>query len=304
MTGDEGGGRVVETGYAKINLYLHVGGVRTDGLHALESLFVFTEDGDRIEARPHDALTLEVVGPFAGALAGEPPERNLVLRAARALRTATGRNDGARLILDKRLPVAAGIGGGSADAAAALRALVRLWRIDIDASTLATLAFRLGADVPACLSGAPVQVSGAGEVLRPGPRLPPLWTVLINQGAAMPTGPVFRLFDRLHPAAAAPSQVGSVPPTVDGVRDLLACTHNALERPALSLEPGISEAIACAANAPGALGARMSGSGASVFGLFSSAAAALRCARVARSRGWWASASPLRRAGSTVLAQA
>ena len=166
---------IVETAPAKINLYLHVGPLRGDGLHELASLFVFAYDGDIVTAAPSSDLSLTINGPFASALDGFPVTSNLVWRAADLLRHRFGVGDGAALTLEKNLPIAAGIGGGSADAAAALRALRKLWLLDISDVALAALSFELGADVPACLARAPVNVTGAGEILAPGPVLPPLW---------------------------------------------------------------------------------------------------------------------------------
>jgi len=276
---------------AKINLFLHVGPVRRDGLHDLESLFVFADAGDLVEASPSEQLTLEISGPFAGSLKTEPVERNLVLRAARRLQNEAGINSGAALSLNKRLPVAAGIGGGSADAAAALRALIRLWRIDISPNELRRLAFSLGADVPACLSREPVRVSGAGEILTPGPQLPPLWVCLANPGVATLTGPIFRAFDATNPAPNRP-----VSPKLEGsgyqrVTSLMENSRNDLQPIAIAGEPVIQKVINRLAGLPGALAARMSGSGATAFGLYSSAGAAQRAAQDMKGRGWWSMAA-------------
>ena len=289
---------IVETAPAKINLYLHVGPVREDGLHDLASLFVFAEDGDRVTAAPSGGFSLEVTGPFALALAGLPPEDNLVLRAARRLREACGVDAGAALTLEKNLPVAAGIGGGSADAAAALRALARLWKADISEDALARLAFALGADIPACLAGAPVNVGGAGEEITPGPVLPPLWICLVNPGVETPTGPVFRAFDEARPAPPRPEFVAFAAPQTlpdyDALQEALAASRNDLQPFAAARAPAIAQALALLEQAPGALIARMSGSGATCFALFASQTATRRAAREAQGRGWWAMASRLR----------
>lgn len=289
---------IVETAPAKINLYLHVGPVREDGLHELASLFVFAEDGDRVTAAPSDNLTLEVTGPFAAALADLPPEDNLVLRAAARLRDACGATSGATLTLEKNLPVAAGVGGGSADAAAALRALARLWNADISEDALVRLAFALGADIPACLAGAPVNVSGAGEHMAPGPVLPPLWICLANPGVETPTGPIFRAFDEARPAPPAPqfaefssSQTLS---DYDALQTALAASRNDLQPFAIEGAPVIADVIEVLGSAPGVLTARMSGSGATCFALFDSETKARRAEREARERGWWTMASRLR----------
>ena len=158
--------RLTEPAPAKVNLYLHLTGRRDDGYHLLDSLVVFAGIGDTLSAAPAETLSLHVAGPFAAGLAGEPD--NLVLRAARALAAEAGVTAGAHLVLDKHLPVASGIGGGSADAAAALRLLCRLWRLAPQPAALARLAAGLGADVPVCLAGRAARMGGIGERLATG----------------------------------------------------------------------------------------------------------------------------------------
>lgn len=284
---------IVETAPAKINLYLHVGPVRDDGLHELASLFVFAEEGDRISVKPSEKLSLSIEGPFSFALSELAPQQNLVWRAAETLRSHSGVEEGAEITLEKNLPIASGIGGGSADAAAALRALVRLWRIDISEKELEQLAFGLGADVPSCLSRAPVHVTGAGELLEPAPALPPLWICLVNPGVEMPTGPVFREFDAAHPSPPIPKIIALDTSGYDELAAGLAVTRNDLEPIAIARAPVIGEVIDRLAAAPDALLARMSGSGATVFGLFTSAEAAQKAETDAHSQGWWALASRL-----------
>ena len=274
---------------AKINLYLHVGGVRRDRLHELRSLFLFADAGDVVSVEPARALTLTIAGPFSAPLLKEPAERNLVMRAARLLQKEAGEDAGARITLEKRLPIASGVGGGSADAAATFRALMKLWRLEIPAPRLAALAFALGADVPACLSRAPVLVGGAGERLQPAPALPPLSVCLVNPRIPMPTGPVFRAFDAQNPAPAAPQDPDfSAARRLDGVRALIAASRNDLEPFAIARAPVIADVIARLSGQPGALAARMSGSGATVFALFHARSAAARAAAAMRARGWWA----------------
>jgi len=290
---------IQETAPAKINLYLHVGGLRLDRLHELRSLFFFADCGDVITVEPAHDLSLAITGPFAGALLRESAEENLVMRAARVLRDATGVAGGARLTLDKRLPIASGVGGGSADAAATLRALTKLWAISISPDRLRALSFSLGADVPACLVRAPILVSGAGERVEPAPRLPPLAVCLVNSGVAMPTGRVFRAFDQKNPEPAPPLS----PPLagrigLDGLRALIASTRNDLEPIAIGIEPGLAGVIEKLSRAPGAMPARMSGSGATVFSLFGSRVAAARAARAMRSEGWWAADADVIGAGA------
>lgn len=282
---------IEEIAPAKINLYLHVGAVRSDGLHELCSLFVFAEDGDRVRAAPSDKVTLEITGPFGAALQSEPVESNLVYQAAQALRAAFSVEAGAALVLDKRLPVAAGVGGGSADAAATLRALIKLWNVAPAPDQLKALAFELGADVPACLTRAPLNVSGAGEILAPGPSLPPLWVCLANTGVKMPTGPVFNAYDTAHPSPPAPQLFAADKVGAAGVAQLLRETRNDLQAPAIAIDPGIGEALAFLNAQPNTLGARMSGSGATCFALFEGENAARDCENAARTQGWWAMAA-------------
>lgn len=280
---------IEEIAPAKINLYLHVGGLRRDRLHELRSLFLFADAGDVVRVEAARTLTLDITGPFAAPLLKEPAERNLVMRAARALQREAGAAAGARITLDKRLPIASGVGGGSADAAATLRALMKLWRLDPPPARLSALAFALGADVPACLTRAPVLVSGAGERISPAPRLAPIAVCLVNPRVAMPTGPVFRAFDAATPAPAPPRDPEfSQACSIDGLSGLMAATRNDLQPFAVAREPVIGRVIARLSSAPGALPARMSGSGATVFSLFSAQSAAARAASAMRAEGWWA----------------
>ena len=281
---------IAERAPAKINLFLHVGPARADGLHDLYSLFVFAELGDIISVRNAAALSLDIAGPFADALAGAEARDNLIWRAAEALAARAGRAPGAAIRLEKKLPVAAGIGGGSADAAAALRALRRLWGLRTTEAELAALAFSLGADVPACLGAAPVRVAGAGERLAPAPPIPPLHVVLVNPRVAAPTGPVFKAFDASPPPAGP-----FAPPLADfagdaaGFVDFLAAQRNDLEAPATALIPQIGAVLEALRAAPQTRLARMSGSGATCFALCSGAREAAGLARdlAARRPQWW-----------------
>jgi len=269
---------------AKINLYLHVTGRRPDGYHLIDSLTAFTELGDRILVRPAGELSLEIEGPFARALSDG--EDNLVLRAARALQERASVRSGARITLVKNLPVASGIGGGSSDAAATLKALAALWRLDASLFGDPDWAVaRLGADVPVCLFASPAQVSGIGESVRHGPALPPCAIVLVNPGVAVPTGPVFArrtgAFSPNAPIAAAPDFASMV--------RALAERRNDLAEPATSIAPIIGRTLDAVAHSAGCGLARMSGSGATCFGLFEDDAAAEAAARrlVAEHPDWW-----------------
>ncbi len=271
------GPAVAEFAPAKLNLALHVTGRRADGYHLLDSLVAFAAVGDRITLAPGQGITLS--GPFAADL---PGEGNLCLRAARLLdlRAAIG--------LEKVLPVASGIGGGSADAAAVLRGFARGGEALPAPGAIAAL----GADVPVCLAGRPTRMRGIGEVLDPVPALPALHLVLVNPGLAVATPAVFAALDhRDSPALPAlPARFADAP----ALLDWLAATRNDLEAPARRLQPVIGTVLAALTHA-GAGFARMSGSGATCFGLFASAAAAeAACARIrAAQSGWWAVATRL-----------
>jgi 4-diphosphocytidyl-2-C-methyl-D-erythritol kinase len=282
----------VENARAKINLALHVTGRRPDGYHILDSLVVFAEIADTLKAVPRDEalVRLAIDGQFAKELerAG-PVEDNLVIRAADELMAAfPGRPiRGVRLDLTKRLPVASGIGGGSADAAAALRLLDRLWGFDTSRDTLAAIGLRLGADVPACLISRPLKVEGIGERITPASGIPELPMILVNPGVALPTRNVFR---RLQPEDRTP--MWPVPP---GFRTLiefvqwLRLSRNDLFEPAKEEAKVVGTVVKAVSSDPECLIARMSGSGATVFGIFNSHAAAERAAaRIhAAKPGWW-----------------
>jgi 4-diphosphocytidyl-2-C-methyl-D-erythritol kinase len=274
---------------AKINLFLHVGPVRSDGLHEIASLFVFADRGDVVSVAPASALSLEIVGPHAESLKRFAVESNLVMQAAKALQSAGRVEAGAAIVLDKRLPIASGVGGGSADAAATLLALMELWNICFDERALRDIAFNLGADVPACLHRCPIYVAGAGERISAGPTLPPLSVCLVNPRVDMPTGPVFRAFDGANPAPPAP-RLPSAPPPMgqEQFADWLNETRNDLEVHAAAKAPIIESVKSFLASAPGCIFARMSGSGATVFGLFTTDLASQRAAEEAQARGWWA----------------
>ncbi|MCF4165120.1 4-(cytidine 5'-diphospho)-2-C-methyl-D-erythritol kinase [Zavarzinia compransoris] len=288
---------VVEQAPAKVNLYLHVTGRRADGYHLLESLVVFAEVGDRVTARsaPAGTLSLEVTGPAAGALDGAA-EDNLVLRAARALRHALGDPGlGAVLTLEKTLPVASGIGGGSADAAATLRALTRLWGRAPSPAALAALAASLGADVPVCLAGRPALMAGIGESLSPlAGSLPAIGIVLANPGVALSTPAVFQgLGGRFGPA----DRLEGTPATVTELVAALGRRRNDLEAPAIAACPTIAGVLTALSACPGVLLARMSGSGATCFGLCADAATASAAAETLRVShpGWWVAGGGLAR---------
>jgi len=280
---------------AKVNLYLHVVGRRPDGYHLLDSLIAFADIGDRVTATLSDTLSLTVGGPEAAALANLGDD-NLVLRAARLLADAgePGGATGAALHLEKTLPVASGIGGGSSDAAATLRVLDGLWQSRLPAAELAALALRLGADVPACLAAQPVWVGGVGEQLEPVADLPPAGIVLANPRRALPTAAVFR--QRRGPFAAS-GRFTAMPADAAGLAAMLARRRNDLTEAALTLVPEIAAVLDRLAGLPGSLLARMSGSGATCFALFADRAAALQAAAdlTHAEAGWWSAGGALMR---------
>ncbi|HWK46828.1 MAG TPA: 4-(cytidine 5'-diphospho)-2-C-methyl-D-erythritol kinase [Stellaceae bacterium] len=271
---------------AKVNLTLAVVGRRPDGYHLLDSLVGFTEAGDTIAVAPAETLSLSIDGPFGITLAGDVAE-NLVMRAARALADAAGIRTGAAIRLTKRLPIASGIGGGSSDAAATLRALARLWRLDLEPGALARIGLALGADIPVCLAGHPARLSGIGDRVEPGPDLPPAPLLLVNPGIGLPTPRVFAA----RRGAFSPPGPDHWPalPDAAALAAALAPLPNDLTKAAIGLLPPIASILDALAAAPGCLLARMSGSGATCFGLFtdtaSLAAAATRLA--AAHPSWW-----------------
>ncbi|UPY36269.1 4-(cytidine 5'-diphospho)-2-C-methyl-D-erythritol kinase [Sediminicoccus sp. KRV36] len=273
---------MTEAAPAKVNLFLHVTGRRGDGYHLLDSLAVFGPAADALSATPAEALSLTLAGPFGATLAAE--QDNLVLRAARALAAATGQAPAAALHLEKHLPVASGIGGGSADAAAALRLLNRLWGSGLDADALARIAAPLGADIPVCIASRPARMQGIGEVISAAPALPECGLLLVNPRVPVATPAVFRA---RQGAFSTPAPLPQAWPDAASMAADLLRLHNDLEAPALLLCPVIAEVLAALRATPGCLLARMSGSGATCFGLFATAAAA-RAAAENMPRDWWA----------------
>jgi 4-diphosphocytidyl-2-C-methyl-D-erythritol kinase len=271
---------ITQSAPAKINLFLHVGDKRADGFHPLQSLAVFTDMGDVLTADAAPDLSLAINGPFAGGLEGEAD--NLVLRAARSLG-----NKGASLHLTKNLPVASGIGGGSSDAAAALRGLRALWNDSRDDAALQVIAAALGSDIPVCLDAVPAFMEGRGELLRSVEAMPRVPMLLVNPGVAVPTRDVFAV---LASRSGAEMQLprGRFRDTADLLR-FLETTRNDLEAPARALQPVIGDVLAALAALPGALLSRMSGSGATCFGIFADDDCCRRAAEQlagAHSR-WW-----------------
>lgn len=287
---------------AKVNLDLRVISRRADGYHELDSLVVFSSVGDRLAFEHADALELHLTGPYAGALENEAPQANLVLRAAELLRELGGDpNLGARITLTKNLPVASGLGGGSADAAATLSGLAALWGMDVGDAELARLGLKLGADVPVCLLGRPCYLGGIGEEISELTRFPRAWLVLINPRKALSTPEVFKAFDgrfsSKRDGVNEDSLVGFA--SLEDLLKVMTGSWNDLEPPAIALVPEIADCLAELRAERGCRLARMSGSGASCFGLFASheeASSAARSIGTRRSE-WWVAEGDMGGAG-------
>ncbi len=291
---------IIEAAPAKVNLYLHVLGRRADGYHELDSLVAFASVGDRLTIRPitkaaladapDDGPQLTITGPFADALAREGHANNLVTRAAVAFARICGQSPRVRIALEKNLPITSGIGGGSTDAAACLRALARLWGVPTDHPSLYELGLRLGADIPVCLAKRPAYFGGVGDRLAPAPPLPETHIVLVNPGVPVPTPAVFKALQSNFSGAARFTQA---PADTAELATLLAERGNDLARPAAIIAPVITEILEALAATPGCLLARLSGSGPTGFGLYATAAEAEAAAQRLARPGWWVRAARL-----------
>ena len=291
-----------ELAHAKINLYLHVTGRRqADGYHLLDSLAVFAGAADRLDLKMGSGrgghVALDITGRFCAGLGSEDCADNLIVRAGAMLREQIG-TDAARALPDveitlhKELPVASGIGGGSADAAAALRLLLRVWNLDLPRATLMALATRLGADVPVCLEQRAARMEGIGEELSPAPGLPPCGMMLVNCGQSVSTPQVFKTRAPVFtPRATLPPAWATL---ADMVRDLAAQTND-LQEAACGICPEIVTVLDALRAAPGCRLARMSGSGATCFALFDSPEAARAAQAAVQQAGahWWVWAGDL-----------
>jgi 4-diphosphocytidyl-2-C-methyl-D-erythritol kinase len=282
---------------AKVNLTLRIFGRRADGFHELESLVAFAPFGDRLTLWPDGSLDLKVSGPMAAG-AG-PLADNLVLRAARALAERIEGLTLGRFVLFKQLPSGAGLGGGSADAAAALRLIAKANGLGLDDRRIHEAACATGADIPVCLDPRPRVMRGVGEILSAPMVLPKLGILIVHPGLALPTGPVFKALG-LAPgeqyAKAPSSSPSSAAPDRDALLAWLASERNDLERAAISIAPQISDILSAIAGLAECRLARMSGSGSACFGLFDSAQAAMAAAThlTAARPSWWVRAGPLR----------
>jgi 4-diphosphocytidyl-2-C-methyl-D-erythritol kinase len=270
---------------AKLNLYLHITGKRADGYHLLDGLVGFADVGDVVTITTAEALSFTVDGPFAAGLEGDS-DSNLVVKAARAMAELAGRAPDVALHLTKNLPVASGIGGGSADAAACIRGLAQLWNVDPASAEVLAIAAGLGSDIPVCVAGRAAYIGGVGVDIAPAPELPPAGVLLVNPGIALSTPSVYRA----RTGGFSPeNRFNTPPPDAAALAALLAERGNGLTEAAVSLVPEIDAVLKAIAALPGCLLSRMSGSGATCFGIFGSAEAAATAASVlapAHAR-WW-----------------
>jgi 4-diphosphocytidyl-2-C-methyl-D-erythritol kinase len=277
---------------AKLNLYLHITGKQPDGYHLLDSLVAFTGIGDEVILEPAARFDFAITGPMAGRLHEEPWETNLVVRAAWQLAAMLDQQPNFKLTLVKNLPVASGIGGGSSDAAAALRLVAAHYGLEPVDPRLTSIAAALGSDVPCCLTMTSCYFCGTGAVTEPGPVLPTTPVVLVNPNEALPTPAVYKARQgAFSPAARLPH----APADSTELAAMLAARRNDLTEAACSLKPTVRDVLAALAATPDCLLARMSGSGATCFGLYATTAAAQVAARqlVECYPTWWVQASDL-----------
>lgn len=275
---------------AKVNLYLHVTGKRADGYHLLDSLIVFAETGDDIAVTAAADVTLAIDGPFGAGLDAGP--NNLVMRAALGLRDLTGVKQGAAIRLQKNLPIASGIGGGSADAAATLQSLIGLWQVKPDRAVLYALAEKLGADVPVCLDGRSSFVGGIGEDIQLAGALPPAHLLLVNPLVETPTPAVFKA----RRGDFSPVARWHEPPaSAQDLAAFLMTRKNDLTAPAIIVAPIVADVLSAIAATKDCLLSRLSGSGATCFGVFETAATAEAARQQVKAQypDWWAVAAKI-----------
>ncbi len=274
---------------AKLNLNLHITGKTSQEYHLLDSLVVFTEFGDELEFSEADDLSLEITGSFAQTVTTED---NLVLHAARLLQPYASRPCGAHIVLHKEIPVGAGLGGGSSDAAVTLKALHDMWGISLSDEKLAELALSLGSDIPVCLSGRSAWIAGIGDKITPVAIHADLWMVLVNSGQPLATPKVYAAYDgdfrNEQPHA---KKIGSS----QALFDIVMATYNDLQPAATTLCPEIDEVLNVLGLAPGAVMSRMSGSGATCFGLFRSVQEAQQACSLIKQQhaNWWCVATKM-----------
>lgn len=284
--------------WAKLNLYLHVVGRRADGYHLIDSLFVFLDVCDDLVISESDRIELIVDGPYCGALGD--PKNNLVMVAATTLAKEAGISLGARIRLTKNLPLASGVGGGSADAAAAMRGLREVWSLDFSDEDLMRIGLDLGADVPSCIGSRAAAVSGVGEIVEPISDMPDFAVLLVNPLVEISTAQVFAELknrgDSFSEAATLAADLCDFSRLVAEI----AARKNDLEAPAIGIAPVIGQLLNELKTLPGCSLARMSGSGATCFGLFEEIESARRAAEIFRDQhpDWWITATqPVRGRG-------
>ena len=277
---------VRETAKAKINLDLRVCGRRDDGYHDLDSLVVFADLGDELILEPSDKFMLKLEGPFAGDLGHD--QDNLIWKAAHKLTKSLGRQPHVAVTLVKNLPVSSGIGGGSADAAATMRGLVRLWDVPMTIGDLMPIGKALGADIAVCLGSRPARMTATGDCLVPIDLPEPLWMLLVNPGTALPTSDVFKALTTMSGERSSDDALS--------FGDALRSSINDLEAPAIGIAPLVRRVLKAIANEADCQLARMSGSGATCFGLFRDSDALMRAASSLRSNHpeWWITTSTCR----------
>ncbi|PZP55668.1 MAG: 4-(cytidine 5'-diphospho)-2-C-methyl-D-erythritol kinase [Micavibrio aeruginosavorus] len=272
---------------AKLNLFLHVTGKRHDGYHELDSLVCFADIGDELVVESADKFQFTVDGPFAPQLANNDISENTVVKAAHLLSAATNRDLNLKITLTKNLPSGAGIGGGSADAAAILRALQNFWGVSVADETLHKISLQIGSDVPVCLQSRPAVMRGTGNIILPAPSMPELHTLLIWPRQKTPTPLVFKNRESSfsEPAVLKPSYMDAA----SLISNLTDYTSNDLERTATKLFPVIDEAMTMLKQDRTCLFTRMSGSGSTVFGIFESQKNLEKAAKAIRSSqpDWW-----------------
>jgi 4-diphosphocytidyl-2-C-methyl-D-erythritol kinase len=279
---------IVEASPAKLNLTLHITGKRGDGYHLLESVVAFTEFGDRLEFYPDDIVSLDIQGEFSRLIA--PDHNNSILKATRMLQEITGCRQGARITLHKNIPVGAGLGGGSGNAAATIRGLLALWKVTMPKDLQAHAAL-LGSDISVCLRSQPAIVRGVGEQVMPLAMPGKMGVVLLNPRIPLATPEVYRAFSG---AFTTPEHVHPMQSYAELIR-VLVRGHNALEAPAVALCPAIVKGLAALRTLPGCDIARMSGSGATCFGLFQKISQAQQAAHTLNQKlpEWWVKATVL-----------
>lgn len=280
------------TASAKINLFLHITGKREDGYHLLQSLMVFVDIGDILSFAPHDSLFIDVEGRFSGELTN--PHDNLIYKAARALAEEYKTQARGKILLNKKLPVASGMGGGSADAAATLKGLARLWGLPEEPDRLRRVAERLGADVPACLGKKSVWAEGIGEKMTPLPGMPDMYFVLVNPLVETPTAAVFQKFRERGRYSTAIQFTGRRKTRAEWIADL-KMYRNDLTDAAAQISPEIIPVLQAIEQTSGCSFSRLSGSGATCYGVYdnqNSAAAAVNKLRQEHP-DWWIVASNL-----------